>query len=143
MNRLILYTAVAIVLGAMAIPARAYTHPCIPNTREELDTIKANLDKEPWKRGYAVLSADNRSKLTYTMAGPFANVSRRGRYDQNLGAWANDMAAVYNLARMWYFTGNTAYAQKAHDILLAWATTHVSFSGNESGLALGLVVIEP
>lgn len=47
------------------------------------------------------------------------------------------MSAVYDLARMWYFTGNAAYAQKAHDILLAWANTNTSFSGNESGLALG------
>lgn len=137
MKQLILCTAVAIVLGAMSISARAYTHPCIPNTREELDTIKANLDKEPWKRGYALLADDARSKLTYKMAGPFANVSRRGRHDQNLHAWRMDMTAVYHLARMWYFTGNEDYAKRAREILIAWATTHTSFTGNESGLDLG------
>jgi len=47
------------------------------------------------------------------------------------------MSAVYNLARMWYFTGNNAYAQKAHDILLSWATTQTSFSGQEMDLSLG------
>ena len=47
------------------------------------------------------------------------------------------MSAVYNLARMSYFTGNGAYAQKARDILIAWANTHTSFTGNESGLDLG------
>lgn len=123
--------------SSQPVPARAFVHPCVPNTRAELDTIKANLDKEPWKRGYTLLAGDGRSQLTYQMAGPFEHVSRKGRFDQNLGAWANDMTAVYNLARMWYFTGNEAYAQKAHDILIAWATTHVSFTGNESGLALG------
>lgn len=137
MKHLILCTAVTIIFGAIGMPASAYTHPCIPNTREELDTIKANLDKEPWKRGYALLADDHRSKLNYKMAGPFANVSRRGRYDQNLQRWRNDMTAVYNLARMWYFTGIEDYAKKAHDILIAWATTHTSFSGNESGLDLG------
>lgn len=129
--------AVAIIFGAIGMRASAYTHPCIPNTREELDTIKANLDKEPWKRGYALLADDGRSKLTYKMAGPFANVSRKGRYDQNLHAWRMDMTAMYNLARMWYFTGKEDYAKKAHDILIAWATTHTSFTGNESGLDLG------
>ena len=132
------------IAGAVLLPlilgvpqARAYTHPCVPNTLEELDTIKANLDKEPWKQGYKVLTGDSHSSLNYTMAGPFANVSRAGSYDANLGAWRNDMQAVYNLAVMWYFTGNSAYAQKGRDILIAWANTHTSFSGNEAGLDLG------
>jgi hypothetical protein len=134
MKQLILCTAAGIFLGAMTDPARANTHPCIPSTREELDTIKTNLDKEPWKRGYAVLASDGRPQLTYKMADPFANVSCKGRYDQNLHAWRQDMTAVYSLARMWYFTGNNAYAQKAHHILIAWATTRVSFTDSESGL---------
>ena len=117
--------------------AHGFTHPCIPTTLEELNTIKANLNREPWKSGYAQLASYSTSQLAWQMAGPFENVSRAGNYDAYLGAWENSMSAVYNLARMWYFTGNEAYAQKAHDILLAWATTHKSFSGNEAGLALG------
>ena len=78
--------------------ANAYTHPCIPNTREELDTIKANLDKQPWKQGYAILEADAHSSLTYTMQGPFAEVKRNPNL--NLSEWRNDMIAVYNLSRM-------------------------------------------
>jgi hypothetical protein len=117
--------------------AQAYTHPCIPATIDDLATLKASLTQEPWKSGYAVLAGDGKSQLTYTMQGPFANVSRAGAYDQYLGAWRNDMTAVYNLARMSYFTGNADYGQKAHDILIQWATTHTSFTGNESGLDLG------
>jgi regulation of enolase protein 1 (concanavalin A-like superfamily) len=137
MKKRVVITAIALLCGAMASPARAYTHPCIPTTREELDTIKANLDKEPWKTGYAILAADSKSQLDYVMNGPFANVSRQGAYDQYLGAWSNDMTAVYNLSRMWYFTGNGAYAQKARDILIAWANTNTTFNGNEAGLAMG------
>jgi hypothetical protein len=47
------------------------------------------------------------------------------------------MIAVWNLSRMWYFTQNPAYAQKAHDILIAWATTQTAFTGGESMLDLG------
>ena len=134
----VLALATALLLLAFGLPqAHAFTHPSIPCTADELATIKANLDKEPWKQGYAQLAGDSKSQLTYAMNGPAVNVSRAGSYDQYLGPWQNDMTAVYNLARMWYFTGNPAYAQKARDILLAWATTHTSFSGNESGLALG------
>jgi len=131
-------------LAALALPcalglpqADAYTHPSIPCTADELSTIKDNLDKEPWKSGYAALASASTSQLTWQIEGPFANVSRAGAYDANLTPWRNSMTAVYNLARMWYFTGNEDYAIKAREILIAWATTHTSFSGNESGLALG------
>lgn len=133
-----LIVGASLLLIALGSPqAHAYTHPCIPHTGDDLATIKASLNQEPWKTGYAALAAASTSQLGWAEEGPFANVSRRGAYDQNLVPWQNSMNAVYNLARMWYFTGNEAYAQKARDILIAWATTHTSFSGNEAGLALG------
>lgn len=135
MRKPILLSIATILLGVMAIPARAFTHPCIPNTLQELDTIKANLDKQPWKSGYAALAADGRSQLGYNMGGPHEVVRRNP--NENLWPWRSDMIAVNNLARMWFFTGNEAYAQKARDILIAWAITHKVFGGNESGLDLG------
>jgi regulation of enolase protein 1 (concanavalin A-like superfamily) len=135
MKKFVLPAAIAVLCGALTSQARAYTHPCIPATAADLAAIKANLNQEPWKSGYAILAADGHSQLTYTMQGPFATVTRNP--DLNRGAWDNDMTAVWNLARMWYFTGTTAYAQKAHDILLSWATNQTSFGGQESGLELG------
>jgi hypothetical protein len=58
-----LSTAV-IFLFLMALgvaPARAFTHPGIPFTRDDLATLKANLGTEPWKSGYAALAGDGRS----------------------------------------------------------------------------------
>ena len=124
---------------ALASSAHAYIHPGAPLTLSDLQALKANVDanRDPWKSGYSSLAGASQSQLTYTMQGPFAQVSRVGDYDQNLAEWRNDMNAISNLARMWYFTGNTAYAQKAHDILLAWANTQTEFSGQESMLDLG------
>ena len=124
-----------LVFSGVLTTAHAYTHPGIPLTIDDLDTVLANLNNEPWKSGYAALQADSRSSLSYTMQGPFTTVSRNP--DANLGAWRNDMQAIYNLARMWYFSGNTAYAQKAHDILIAWATTQTTFGGVEASFDLG------
>ena len=120
--------------------AQAFTHPGVPFTTSDLATLKANItaNLEPWKSGYAALAADGHSSLSYGMQGPFAHVGRNeGGTDPNLSQWRNDMIAVYNLARMWYFTGNPQYAQKSHDILRAWADTQTSFGGIESGLDLG------
>ena len=58
--------------------ARAFTHPCIPTTTQDLDYIKANLNQEPWKTGYAQLLATwdpNR------VPQPYASVTR----NPNLG----------------------------------------------------------
>jgi len=133
---LIRVAGAALLSLTLGIPqAHAYTHPSIPTTREELDVIKASLNQEPWKQGYANLAGASTSQLTYAPNGPWAEVGRTP--DVNLTYWKNDMTAVYNLARMWYFTGNAAYAQKARDLLIAWATTHTSFTGQEISLSLG------
>lgn len=58
---LLLLLLLVLVLGQSQV--QAYTHPCVPTTREELHTIKANLNQEPWKTGYVVLAADSRSQL--------------------------------------------------------------------------------
>ncbi len=116
-------------------PTPRFASPGVLFSREDLKTLKANLDREPWKRGFEALAGDRRSKPGYKMAGPFKEVSRAPHL--NLWPWRNDMVAIWNLSRMWYFTGDNACAQKAHDILLAWAKTHTSFGGRESMLDLG------
>jgi hypothetical protein len=137
MKKLAVFTAIALSWCAMVPPALAYVHPGAPLTLADLQALKANVDnnREPWESGYAALVADSHSSLTYTMQGPFATVSRSP--DVNLNQWRSDMNAIWNLTLMWNFTGNTAYAQKAHDILLAWANTQTAFSGSESPLDLG------
>lgn len=118
--------------------AHAFTHPGIPLTKADLDQVKANLNKEPWKSAYAALQDDGHSSLQYQMLGPFEKVSRND-YGQNTNGWQwkSDMQAVFNLSLMWYFTGNADYAQKAHDILIAWATTQTAYTGVEASFDLG------
>jgi autotransporter-associated beta strand protein len=127
-----------VAVWAAVQPAHAFQHPGIPLTIADLNTVKSNLNTVPWSTGYSVLAADYRSQLSYTMQGPFGYVNRNlaGNYD-NENQWENDMQAIWNLSRMWYFTGNTNYAQKAHDILIAWANTMTNFNGIESALDLG------
>lgn len=124
----------ALGADAGAAPA-AFTHPGVLLGRADLDAVKADLDKEPWKSAYERLKADARSQKAYVMRGPCAAVSRNP--DSCRSEWENDMQAVYNLARMWYFTGDTGYAQRARDVLLAWAGAQTSFGGAESSFEIG------
>jgi hypothetical protein len=123
------------VTRAVDFPTPRFASPGVILTRQDLEILKENIKRDPWKSGFESLAAEGRSKLTYKMAGPFKEVNRAPNL--NLWPWRGDMIAIWNLSRMWYFTGDTAYAQKAHDILLAWATTHTKFGGRESMLDLG------
>jgi hypothetical protein len=116
---------------------RAIKHPGAPLTLSDLQTLKANVDqgREPWKSAYNQLAASPKSRLSYGGYGPFAKVSRAP--DENLWAWRNDMVAISNLSRMWYFTQDERYAENARKLLLGWANTHTEFSGRESMLDLG------
>lgn len=133
----VLSTAVqpADAISRTAVLPRRFIHPGAPLNLEDLETLKANLDKEPWKSGYAALAADSHSQLGVRVSGPFAEVGRAPNV--NLWPWRSDMTSIWCLARMWYFTGKQAYAQRAHDILIAWATTQTVFSGREATLDIG------
>jgi len=127
----------ALLPGYSAAESTVFSHPGAPLTLADLNTLKAYVDqgREPWKSAYDQLANDGKAKTTYVMAGPYATVSRSP--DMNLWPWRNDMVAIWNLSRMWHFTRNDAYAIKAREILLAWATTQTAFSGRESMLDLG------
>jgi hypothetical protein len=117
--------------------ARVIKHPGAGVTLSDLMTLKGYIDqgKEPWTSGYEQVAGSPMSRLSYGGYGPFAKVSRAP--DENLWAWRNDMVAVSNLSRMWYFTKDERYAENARKLLLGWATTHAEFSGRESMLDLG------
>jgi autotransporter-associated beta strand protein len=124
-----------LLLGIHTATAQQFVHPGIPFTRSDLDQLKQNITREPWLSAYNSFKSDARSQLSYGMQGPFTTVSRAP--DINRNQWINDMTAVHNLAFMWIFTGDTAYAKKATDILNAWAVTQTSWTGDESFLDLG------
>jgi fibronectin type 3 domain-containing protein len=124
------------------IPTPKFVHPGVPLTITDLDNVSQmiQLQRQPWYGGYQQLVADGHSQLTYTMQGPFQEVDRNlggTGVNVNLTQWRSDMTAIGNMSRLWYYTGNAAYAQKAHDILLAWATTQTVFGGYESNLDMG------
>jgi hypothetical protein len=119
-----------------------FVHPGIGLTVADLNHIKARLTVEPWKTGYDDMAASSTASLSYVMQGPYVTVSHKKPgnpqpNDPSDPAWENDMEAVHNLARMWYFTDNAAYAQKARDILITWANNHTLFDAGEVYLEMG------
>jgi autotransporter-associated beta strand protein len=129
------YLLLVTLICPLFVLAQRFNHPGIPFTRADLDQLKENIIREPWATGYRALAGDARSKLNYVMRGPFATVSRVPNLNNE--PWKSDMIAIHNLAFMWIFTGDSAYARKATDMLDAWAVTNTSWSGGENMLDIG------
>ncbi|MGN6178726.1 MAG: cellulose binding domain-containing protein [Mucilaginibacter sp.] len=130
-----LLLCVVVLITMMNVSAQTFIHPGIPFTRQDLDQLKANITKQPWLAGYTALQNDAHSQLSYAPKGPFATVTRAPNL--NNAAWIDDMQAIHNLTFMYVFTGDSAYARKATNLLDAWAATNTSWGGNENMLDIG------
>ncbi len=124
---------------------KTFVHPGLLHTQSDFDRIKAKVDAgtEPWLSGWVKLTANSRASLSYNPS-PVAKLIRGGSSAEepepdNYSRAMNDVAAAYQLAIRWKISGNTAYADKAVQILNAWASTCKSINGNSNiALAAGI-----
>ena len=75
-------------------------HPAMPLNREDLDFLKANKEKMPWKIGWDILRSQGTSQPTYVPRAPVETVERWPGRAVNNGIWKQSMVAAYNQARM-------------------------------------------
>eukprot|EP00727_Mastigamoeba_balamuthi_P007941 m51a1_g3768 hypothetical protein (886) ;mRNA; r:129293-132872 len=130
-------TAVAIALlvcaacaRGMAPQQRAFVHPGIGNTLEQLLEMRTAIMSTPGPNAQKSWYGANveRSK-TYTMRGPFLNISRNPNINYN--QFQGDARAIGALARAWFIEQNSTWAEKALSMLRAYAKVHRYWSGAE------------
>jgi Alginate lyase len=114
-----------------------FEHPGILETLPQLNFVAAQIaaNAEPWTSAFQKMAASDYASLAYTPS-PVADVSC-GSFNSNdhgCNAEDNDARASYTQALMWAYTGNTAYAQKAIQILNAWSSTLQSHGGTNAPL---------
>jgi fibronectin type 3 domain-containing protein len=112
--------------------AAQFVHPGCLSTQADLDRMKAKVDtgQQPWTAGYQRLLEAPYCNLNHD-ADPRGIVyvdSSEGQ--NNYIVLARDAAAAYQLALRYHVSGEEAYAAKAVSILMEWANTHTSWSGN-------------
>lgn len=111
----------------------SFVHPGLLHTQADFDrmTQKVNQNASPWLEGWNKLLANSHTSLSWT-PNPQAIISRGAdnTYPQNnSGLLANDVAAAYACALRWKVSGDTAYAEKAIQIMNAWSSTLTTIGG--------------
>ena len=130
--RFIKALSTGISLFVLAATAHAqFVHPGCLSTQADLVRMKAKVDigAQPWVAGYERLKAAPYGQLGHT-PNPQATVHAGGGGSENFIHLARDVAAAYQVALRYHASGDEAYAAKAVSILMAWANTHTSWSGD-------------
>jgi fibronectin type 3 domain-containing protein/regulation of enolase protein 1 (concanavalin A-like superfamily) len=125
---------IATCLSFMACgPATAqFVHPGCLSTQADLVRMKAKVDAsaQPWKGGYDRLLAAPYGQLGHTPDPRSIVYVDSSEGQNNYIVLARDAAAAYQTALRYHVSGDPQYAAKSVSILMAWANTHTSWSGN-------------
>ncbi|WP_165699437.1 DUF4979 domain-containing protein [Hymenobacter jejuensis] len=124
-----------------------FVHPGLLHNAADLARIKSLVDTKFGRayKSYQLLAASSKASSSYAKAGPFKLLTRdatltiatptgtaSGGAVKN-GVESDFMAAYYN-ALMWNITGNEAHAQKAVEIIDAYADFTVGIAGTDAEL---------
>jgi hypothetical protein len=111
--------------GGGSAPA-GFVHPGVLVDQAQLDFVKAQIaaKKDPWLSAYNAAAASSLASLSYTPH-PIADVQCGPVSNPDIGCTdeKNDSAAAYTHALLYYYGGDVAHAQKAVQIMNAWAST--------------------
>ena len=112
--------------------AGTFVHPGLLHTQADFDRMsqKVAANASPWIDGWNKLIANSHASLSWT-PNPQAIISRGAdnTYPDNSAIFFNDVAAAYACALRWKVSGNTAYADKAIQIMNAWSSTLTTIGG--------------
>lgn len=119
-----------------------FVHPGLLHTQADFDRIsqKVAAKASPWIDSWNKLISNSHASLSWTPR-PQAVVYRGsdGVHAQNYPLLYNDIAAAYACALRWKVTGNTAYADKAVQIMNAWSANLTAIGGDTNAdLAAGI-----
>jgi Alginate lyase len=121
-----------------------FTHPMTVTSSKEIAIVKDRIKKgvEPQATAYKKLIQLADSQMSF-VPDPPDSMNVMGGYEPNNNlkqnrAWLwRNCNAAYTLALAYTYTGETKYADKAIEVLNAWAVKGTVFTGADRGLQLG------
>jgi hypothetical protein len=117
-----------------------FVHPGLLHTQADFDRMSQKYTTSPWSGSWNLLINNSHCSLSWNPR-PVSIVYRGydGVHPENYSQLFNDIAAAYACALRYKVEGNTAYADKAVQIMNAWSSTLTAISGtSDKFLAAGI-----
>lgn len=136
-------TIIAFLIGlcvSIGMSARSFTHPGILHTQESLDRMARLVKDEVWPAmgSYRLLRSEPEASSAYVVKGPFRYISRAGKYGYTKAPCEDDFNAAYYNALLWSITADRRHADKAMEIIRAYASTLLEVCPGDAPLCAGL-----
>jgi hypothetical protein len=124
------------------LTGQAFVHPGLLHTSQDFERMRTKVaaHAEPWTAGWEKLLANRHSSLGWKPR-PVEIVYRGNHtgHPQNYPNLYNDIAAAYACALRWQISGDSAYADKAVEIMNAWSSMLKQIDGSSDRfLAAGI-----
>lgn len=129
-----------LLFSHIAVNAKEFVHPGILHTSEALTRI-ASLVKNninPAIGSFVKLRSEPEALASYGVQGPFRYISRSGEYGYTKKPCEDDFNAAYYNALMWCITKDKNHADKAMEIIRAYAGTLERIFPRDAPLCAGL-----
>lgn len=125
------------------MPATRLVHPGMLHSASELALVRARVEAqtEPWASAFKALQSSRYAALSYAEK-PYATVECGSYNRPNIGCsqMVDDGMAAYSEALLWVMTGDVAHANKASEIIDAWAKVYQNNLQSNSNLVVGWAV---
>jgi hypothetical protein len=117
-----------------------FKHPGVLVSKSQLDfvTSKVMNHEPPWRYVYE-RAVNSRYASSNYIATPrsIVNCSSHNAVDEGCSDEMDDAIAAYTQALLWYYTGDSSYAEGAVNIMNAWSATIVDHTGTNAPLQAG------
>ena len=122
------------------INSQEFTHPGLLHSESSLKRIRELVRNEiqPAYGSFNIMRGMPEGKADYCIKGPFETISRAGRYGYTKDPCERDFNAAYYNAILWIVTGKEPHADKAMEIIRAYASTLKKIEGPDDPLCAGL-----
>lgn len=122
------------------INSQEFIHPGLLHSESSLKRIRELVRNEiqPAYGSFNIMRGMPEGKADYCIKGPFETISRAGRYGYTKDPCERDFNAAYYNAILWIVTGKEPHADKAMEIIRAYASTLKKIEGPDDPLCAGL-----
>jgi hypothetical protein len=124
-----------------------FNHPGILTTQDQIDFVREKIaaGQSPWKEAFGKAAKSDMVQPGYKPS-PIGKLTSTGFYSRRIivgyKELARDSKAVFANAQLWAVTDCTAYADKAIEIINAWAETNKEITGGNDKLTAGSSCIQ-